>query len=128
VFDIGFFELLLVATVGLIVIGPERLPDTIRTVSLWIGRIKRSLRETRVELEQQLGADDIRRQLHNEEIMQKLSSTQENILKDEPTVSKDNTANNQPAIEQSPAPPKSTGTENKQILADNDKLPTIQGE
>jgi len=66
VFDIGFFELLIIAIVGLVVIGPERLPEAARAVGLWIGRLKRSLRETRTELEKQLGADDIRRQLHNE--------------------------------------------------------------
>lgn len=78
-FDIGFFELILVAIVGLVVIGPERLPDTVRTVSLWVGRIKRSLRETRAELEKQIGADEIRRQLHNEELMRSLNSTREEI-------------------------------------------------
>ena len=78
-FDIGFFELLLVAVVGLVVIGPERLPETVRTVSLWIGRLKRSLRETRTEFEQQIGADEIRRQLHNEEIMRSLNATREEI-------------------------------------------------
>ncbi|HEY7884947.1 MAG TPA: Sec-independent protein translocase protein TatB [Cellvibrionaceae bacterium] len=75
----GFFELLLIAIVGLLVVGPERLPDTIRTVALWVGRIKRSLRETRSEIEKQLGADDIRRQLHNEEIMRSLESTRQSI-------------------------------------------------
>lgn len=78
-FDISFFELLLCAIVALVVIGPERLPETVRSVSLWIGRLKRSLRETRSELEKQLGADDIRRQLHNEEIMQSLEKTRREI-------------------------------------------------
>jgi len=72
VFDISFFELLVCGVVALVIIGPERLPETVRTISLWIGRLKRSLRETRGELEKQLGADDIRRQLHNEEIMESL--------------------------------------------------------
>ena len=40
-FDIGFPELLLISVVALLVIGPEKLPDTIRTVSLWVGRIQR---------------------------------------------------------------------------------------
>lgn len=71
-FDFGFAELLLVAVISLIVIGPDRLPETVRTVGMWIGRLKRSLRETRREIEQQLGADEIRRQLHNEEIMRNL--------------------------------------------------------
>jgi sec-independent protein translocase protein TatB len=72
VFDIGFTELLLCLVVALVVIGPEQLPSTVRTVGLWIGRMKRSLRDTRNEIERQIGADDIRRQLHNEEVMQNI--------------------------------------------------------
>ncbi|MGD8175956.1 Sec-independent protein translocase protein TatB [Marinimicrobium sp. ARAG 43.8] len=78
-FDIGFFELLVIAIVGLIVIGPERLPEAARAVGLWIGRLKRSLRETRSELERQIGADDIRRQLHNEEVMRSLEATRRQV-------------------------------------------------
>ncbi len=74
-FDIGFSELLVCIVVALVVIGPERLPETVRTVGLWIGRLKRSLRETRSEIERQIGADDIRRQLHNEEIMDRIEQT-----------------------------------------------------
>ena len=80
-FDIGFFELVLVAVVGLVVIGPERLPETVRTIALWIGRLKRSLRETRQELEEHIGADEIRRQLHNEDVMRSLNATRDEIQK-----------------------------------------------
>ena len=73
-FDIGFTELLLCLIVGLVVIGPEQLPGTVRTVALWIGRLKRSLAETRSEIERQIGADDIRRQLHNEEILRNIEN------------------------------------------------------
>ncbi len=74
-FDIGFTELLLCLVVALVVIGPEQLPGTVRTVALWIGRLKRSLAETRTEIERQIGADDIRRQLHNEEILRNIEET-----------------------------------------------------
>lgn len=74
-FDIGFGELLICLIVALVVIGPEQLPGTVRTVGLWIGRLKRSLRDTRSEIERQIGADDIRRQLHNEEILQNIEAT-----------------------------------------------------
>jgi sec-independent protein translocase protein TatB len=75
VFDISFGEMMVCLVVILIVIGPERLPETVRTVALWIGRLKRSIRETRSEIERQIGADDIRRQLYNEEIMRSLEKT-----------------------------------------------------
>ncbi len=50
------------------------MPEAVRTVGLWIGRLKRSLRDTREEIERQMGVDDIRRQLRNEEIMQTLEN------------------------------------------------------
>lgn len=70
--DIGFSEIVVCGVVALIVIGPERMPETVRTVGLWIGRMKRGLRNTREEIERQIGVDDIRRQLHNEEILRNL--------------------------------------------------------
>jgi sec-independent protein translocase protein TatB len=79
VFDIGFSELVVCAIVALLVIGPERMPEAVRTVGLWIGRLKRGLRETRSEIEKQMGMDDIRRQLHNEEIMRSLEDARRDI-------------------------------------------------
>jgi sec-independent protein translocase protein TatB len=70
VFDIGFSELLLTGLVALIVFGPERLPGAARTAGLWIGRLKRSFGAIKAEVEREMGADEIRRQLHNEQILQ----------------------------------------------------------
>ena len=78
-FDIGFTEILLIAGVALFVVGPERLPEAVKSISLWIGRLKRGLRETRREIEQQIGADEIRRELHNEEIMSNLEKMRKNV-------------------------------------------------
>ncbi|MDA1298782.1 MAG: Sec-independent protein translocase protein TatB [Proteobacteria bacterium] len=74
-FDIGFPELLLISIVALMVIGPNQLPQTIRTASLWIGRFRRSLASIRQEIEKEIGADEIRAQLHNEQIMQELEQS-----------------------------------------------------
>ncbi len=78
-FDIGFAELLVVAVLGLLVLGPERLPQAIRTGALWIGRFKRSFNNVRTEIEREIGADEIRRQLHNEAIMADLKKTQDKV-------------------------------------------------
>jgi len=69
-FDIGFSELLLVGLVALLVFGPERLPGAARTAGLWIGRLKRSFSAIKTEVEREIGADEIRRQLHNERILE----------------------------------------------------------
>nr|WP_060478190.1 Sec-independent protein translocase protein TatB [Pseudomonas monteilii] len=68
-FGISFSELLLVGLVALLVLGPERLPGAARTAGLWIGRLKRSFNAIKMEVEREIGADDIRRQLHNEHIL-----------------------------------------------------------
>lgn len=64
-FDIGFAELLLIGVVGLLVVGPEQLPGTVRTVLAWVNRFRRSFDQIRTE---------VRRELHNDEVMQKLKA------------------------------------------------------
>ena len=81
-FDIGFAELLVIAVLGLLILGPERLPGAIRTTSLWIGRLRRSFNNIRSEIEKEVGADEIRRQLHNESILASLKETK-NTVKNE---------------------------------------------
>ncbi len=68
-FGVSFGELLLVGLVALLVLGPERLPGAARTAGLWIGRLKRSFNAIKTEVEREIGADEIRRQLHNEHIL-----------------------------------------------------------
>ena len=62
-FDIGFAEILLIGVVGLLVVGPEQLPGAVRTTLAWINRFRRSFDQIRTE---------VRRELHNDEVMQKL--------------------------------------------------------
>ncbi|NMX49203.1 Sec-independent protein translocase protein TatB [Pseudomonas veronii] len=78
-FGISFSELLLVGLVALLVLGPERLPGAARTAGLWIGRLKRSFNAIKQEVEREIGADEIRRQLHNEHILS-LEQEARNIL------------------------------------------------
>ena len=68
-FGISVSELLLVGLVALLVLGPERLPGAARTAGLWVGRLKRSFNAIKQEVEREIGADEIRRQLHNEHIL-----------------------------------------------------------
>ena len=79
-FDIGFSELILIAVVALVVIGPDRLPGAARVAGMWVGRIKRSFNTIKEDVERELGADDIRRELHNEGILEK----ERKMLSDKP--------------------------------------------
>ncbi len=81
-FDIGFSELLLIAVLALLVLGPERLPSAVRTISLWLGRLRRSFASIRQEIEREVGADEIRRQLHNESVMASLKESKQKLQSD----------------------------------------------
>jgi|SRR5699024_2090368 sec-independent protein translocase protein TatB len=70
-FDIGFTELVLIGIVALLVLGPDRLPGAARVAGLWLGRIKRGFNSIKEDVERELGADEIRRELHNEGILEK---------------------------------------------------------
>ena len=72
-FDIGFAELLLIAVVGLLVIGPERLPAAIRTGSAWLNRLRRGFNELKHEVQQEL---------HNDAVMEELRKTSESVRKE----------------------------------------------
>ncbi|MCY3819176.1 MAG: Sec-independent protein translocase protein TatB [Gammaproteobacteria bacterium] len=78
-FDIGLLELLLLSIVVLLVVGPKRLPETLRTLGLWIGRMRRSFTRVKAEIEREIGMDDVRRQLHNESIMEQMKEIERDV-------------------------------------------------
>lgn len=64
-FDIGFSELLVVAIVALIVLGPERLPKATRFAGLWVRRARAQWYSVKDELERDLAADELKRSLRD---------------------------------------------------------------
>ncbi|MFT5806101.1 MAG: sec-independent protein translocase protein TatB [Moritella dasanensis] len=53
-FDIGFWEIVVISVLGLLVLGPERLPVAIRTVSTWVKTIKGAANSVKDELSHEL--------------------------------------------------------------------------
>jgi sec-independent protein translocase protein TatB len=64
-FDVGFSELLMIAVVALVVLGPERLPRAARFAGLWVRRARAQWHSVRAELERDLAAEDVRRSLED---------------------------------------------------------------
>ena len=79
--NISSIELLLILVVALLVIGPERLPAAIRTASLWLGRFRRSFYKVKAEIEREINADEVRRQLHNESVLADIRDTKSEVRK-----------------------------------------------
>jgi sec-independent protein translocase protein TatB len=60
-FDIGFSEIVLIAVVALVVLGPERLPKAARTMGLLFGRLQRYVNEVKADLSREMELDELRR-------------------------------------------------------------------
>jgi sec-independent protein translocase protein TatB len=60
-FDIGFSEIVLIGVVALVVIGPERLPKTARTLGLLFGRLQRYVNEVKADINREMELDELRR-------------------------------------------------------------------
>src|SRR5262245_4906500 len=60
-FDIGFSELLVIAVVALIVIGPERLPKVARTLGHLFGRMQRYVNDVKADITREMELEELRK-------------------------------------------------------------------
>ena len=67
-FDIGFWELLLIAVMTMIIVGPERLPGVAKTAGRWVGKARRFIEGVKTEVEQEFDVTELKRMLHNQEV------------------------------------------------------------
>ena len=62
-FEVGFWELVLIAVVALLVVGPERLPALARTVGRYVGKMRRVVAQVRDDIEREIRADELKKSL-----------------------------------------------------------------
>ena len=83
-FDVGFSELVLIAVVALVVVGPERLPKVARTVGALVGRMRNYVATVKGEVEREMQLEDLKKlqqeihaqQIHSSDIQQPLLPVQ----------------------------------------------------
>jgi sec-independent protein translocase protein TatB len=66
-FDIGFWELGLIAVVALMVFGPEKLPGAARSAGLWLGRARRFMATVKQEVDRELHLQEAREAMKQSE-------------------------------------------------------------
>jgi sec-independent protein translocase protein TatB len=66
-FDIGFWELTIIAVIGLVVIGPERLPTALRTLNSWVRSVKQFSSSVQTELKEELRIHELHTNLKKAE-------------------------------------------------------------
>jgi sec-independent protein translocase protein TatB len=65
-FDVGFWELTVIAVVALLVIGPERLPKVARTAGHWIGRTRRFVASVKADIDREIKAEELKQILEQQ--------------------------------------------------------------
>jgi len=58
-FDVSFSELLLIALVALIVLGPQRLPEVARTAGQWVGKLRRFVSDVKQDLDREINQPEL---------------------------------------------------------------------
>jgi len=81
-FDVGFWELIIIGVVALLVIGPQRLPAVARTVGLWVGRGRRLLASVKADIDREIRADELKRVLEDQKKKNPLHEIIEDTKKD----------------------------------------------
>ena len=119
-FEVGFWELVLVGVVALVVVGPERLPELARTAGRWVGAARRVASTFKSDLEREMRAGELKKMLDQrpefrgayealEQAQKELQATADklNASVDIPTISLPETGTG----ETTPATPASPGPE-----------------
>ena len=77
-FDIGFSELMVIAVIALVVIGPERLPRVARTLGILAGRLQRYVSDVKADINREIELDELRKMRDS---MQQAASSLESSVK-----------------------------------------------
>ena len=76
-FQIGFLEILIIFILGLIIIGPERLPEVIKTFLKLYKRVEKKFINFKKDIEDDIGSNELKKDVFNELRMEELESSKE---------------------------------------------------
>ena len=75
-FQIGFFEILIILSLGLLLIGPKQLPVVIKFVVKQYKKLEKNLSTFKKEIEKELDTEDIKQDIYNELRMEELEQSE----------------------------------------------------
>ena len=76
-FQIGFLEILIILILGLVIIGPTRLPEVIKIVLKFYKRIENKFSSFKKDIEEDVGADELKKDIFNELKMEELEKNKD---------------------------------------------------
>jgi sec-independent protein translocase protein TatB len=81
-FDIGFWELLFILVITLLVVGPERLPRVARSAGLWLGKVRGFIVTVKADIDKELAAEELKRTLAKQAAVPELEEIIEDVGSD----------------------------------------------
>jgi sec-independent protein translocase protein TatB len=88
-FDVGFWEIMFIMVVALLVVGPERLPRLARTAGMWLGKAQRFVRTVKIDIDRELAAEELKstlaKQAEMPELHEIIEETKQTIHAADPT-------------------------------------------
>ncbi|MFO1308692.1 MAG: Sec-independent protein translocase protein TatB [Burkholderiales bacterium] len=105
-FDIGFSEIVVIAVVALIVLGPERLPKAARTLGHLFGRLQRYVNDVKADISREMELEELRKlQQQMKSAASDLEQSMTSAVKDVETGVRDVEAQLNAGAAEAPAPP-----------------------
>ena len=96
-FDVGFWELMIIGLVALLVVGPERLPKLAYTAGKWLGKGRTMLSAVKTEIDKEIKAEELKEILEEqkrkmnplEEVIEETTSTVRDLKNETASVMQD---------------------------------------
>lgn len=140
-FDIGFFELVIIAVIALLVLGPERLPHAVRMTGAWIGKFRRAAMSVREEIEREVNAYEVQQRIkehmdntginETKEMLEQTKQQLRNGILDEDTlkeIEKRGLQDYAKSLTEAPATPEHTDSDNQPEDAQPPSEPSQPGD
>lgn len=88
-FDIGFSEIIFIMIIGLLVIGPQRLPRVARAAGLWFGKLRGFVTAVKSDIDRELATEELKRTLAKQaaipELEELIEETSQSLTGEKPT-------------------------------------------
>lgn len=79
-FDIGFWELAFIAVIGIVVVGPKRLPEVVRSIAIVLRKVRRMFSDVKADIERELDLDDMRRIVREADMEEHIRQLNQSVL------------------------------------------------
>lgn len=79
-FDIGFWELLTIFVIGVVVVGPQKLPEVVKELYSFLGRIRRMYENAKNDLSRELELDEIKKAAQQADMSEHIKKINQSVL------------------------------------------------